>query len=107
MNTARFCYRVVADRSLVLVVDESGRFGGPSVTNAAAEVIDRLGRLVPDLERWRVIYADTDGVWDELVLSPDGRFAAFGLLRARSEAGAIEATELTRFDQHGNPVARL
>lgn len=77
------------DPPLVLLRDQS-RLGGKTITNEPEAVIEKVGRFVPDLSKRRVLYADSDGVWDELLLDGRGRFRDYGLIRARTVDGAIE-----------------
>jgi hypothetical protein len=72
----------------VLVVDQDR---GPSVTNDAENVIDDLSRAQVLAGR-RVLYRDTDGRWDELLVR-DGAFAGFVALGAASAAGALAKAE--------------
>ena len=43
--------------------------GGKTVTNDAEEVIFHLASRGIDFSDLRVIYRDTDGIWDELLIS--------------------------------------
>ena len=58
---------------MIAVVDRHS--GGRSATNDAERVIASLATNF-DLAKFRVIYRDTRGVWDELC-TRDGRFSAF------------------------------
>ncbi len=72
-------YRVsaVRDGFVCLIDDDTGR----SITNAAEEVIAELIAAGYDLSNNRVIYRDTMGIWDELVVK-NGRFSDFRPIRA-------------------------
>jgi hypothetical protein len=89
MAACIYTMKTVQTPPLVVLIDQS-RLGGRSITNAAEEVIAQVSRLVPDLAKRRVIYRDSDGVFDELLLDAHGRFAGFGAIRARTEQGAID-----------------
>lgn len=84
-----FSTRVFAD--VVAIRDECDpRSPTMSVTNAAEHVVQLLAReglITPDR---RVIYRDTQGFWDELVVE-DGRFVRFALIGARSLDDAVLA----------------
>lgn len=61
---------------------------GSSVTNDAENVIEDLLRAGYDLEHNRVLYCDSQGVWDELVVR-SGKFAGFHVLDADDLDAAI------------------
>ncbi len=82
MTRATYGYTVIG--SCVLVVDQDR---GMSVTNDAEAVIADLAALGVLAGR-RVLYRDTDGRWDELVVS-DGAFAGFASLGAMTPEAAI------------------
>ena len=70
---ARAAYTWWEDADEVLVVDlDQGR----SVTTDAGGVVDDLGAAGVDFSGKRVLYRDTMGRWDELVVA-GGRFVAF------------------------------
>lgn len=58
-----------------------------SVTNAVEQVLAE--RIVEAKDR-KVVYQDTDGLWDEIV-HLNGRFKSFAPLRANSMEEAFEA----------------
>ncbi|CAO4181067.1 hypothetical protein EEDFHM_03847 [Methylorubrum populi] len=77
-------YRIELAGDVICVTDLDR--GGASVTNDAAGVIRDLVEAGHDLSRMPVIYRDSTGTWDELVVK-DGRFAGFRHLdTARKEA---------------------
>lgn len=84
-----YALRLHEDPPLVILADQS-IYGGQTITNAADVVVDQLRRVVPDLARRRVIYRDTDGVYDELRMDATCRFVDFHLIRARTVEAAIE-----------------
>jgi hypothetical protein len=63
---------------VIAVVDKDE---GRSVTNDADAVIACLATNF-DLSKYRVIYRDTRGVWDEILVR-DGRFADFRSINER------------------------
>jgi hypothetical protein len=77
-NFCRAVYSVsaVRDGFVCLIDDDKGR----SITNAAEEVIAELITAGYDLSNKRVIYRDTMGLWDELVVK-NGQFSDFRPIR--------------------------
>jgi hypothetical protein len=73
---AVFSYRSYAAVIAVIDLDE-----GRSVTNDAEAVIAQLAEKF-DLSKYRVIYRDTRGIWDELEVC-DGEFAGFRSINER------------------------
>lgn len=71
-STADYTYELHGN--VVCIIDHDN---GMSVTNDIERVLaDIKGEGVP-LGSYRVIYRDTMGVWDEVVLNDDGTFRAF------------------------------
>jgi hypothetical protein len=67
---------------------------GKSVTNDAENVIADLAASF-DLSKYRVIYRDTRGIWDELLVDDStGRFAGFSAINERALPAAL--AKLTR-----------
>jgi hypothetical protein len=62
---------------------------GRSITNDAEAVIADLVRAGYDLRNDRVIYCDTRGVWDELLVT-DGTFSGFESINDTELDAAIE-----------------
>ena len=79
---AEFSYSVHG--SIIAVVDKCK---GRSVTNDAEHVVATLATNF-DLTKFRIIYRDTRGIWDELRLR-DGRFAGFGSINERDIETAL------------------
>ena len=71
MTHSTFTFRV--EGSFILVEDQNV---GMSVTNDAENVIACLATKEFSLANRRVLYRDTEGRWDELLVQ-DGRFAGF------------------------------
>jgi hypothetical protein len=71
-----------------------------SITTAAdrspmtENVIDDLTRQGFDLSRYRVIYRDTRGIWDQLLIDRTGHFAGFSSINERDLSAAL--ARLTR-----------
>lgn len=66
-----------AGRYILCIIDESNEVTpGISVTNSVEQVLgnitDEIGSLPPI-----VIYKDTAGEWDQLLMHPNGKFKAF------------------------------
>ena len=79
---AAFSYRSYG--SVIAVVDHDH---GRSVTNDAEAVIAQLAEKF-DLSKFRVIYRDTRGVWDELLVQ-HGQFAGFRSINERELEAAL------------------
>ncbi|WP_445500643.1 DUF6011 domain-containing protein [Microvirga sp. G4-2] len=82
----RPCYTCELVGDVICIVDLDR--GGKSVTNDAENVIEDLVADGYDLSKLRVIYKDTLGIWDELVVR-DGRFAGFKSINERSRDAAL------------------
>ena len=67
---------------------------GKSVTNDAENVIDDLARQGFDLSLYRVIYRDTRGIWDQMLVDRTGHFAGFSSINERDLSAAL--AKLTR-----------
>lgn len=80
-------YSYELDGNIVCIVDHDH---GRSVTNDVENILADLAADGVDLGSHRVIYRDTLGVWDEIVLKKDGGFKTFKSLNARKLGDAIE-----------------
>ena len=80
---ADYTYTII--NGVVCVIDEGG---APSVTNDAEAVIAELASTGVDLINQPVIYRDTEGQWDELLLV-DGQFSGFRFLQTTDRSVAI------------------
>jgi hypothetical protein len=78
-------YTVSIEPGFICLVDLDQ---GMTITNAAEAVIQNLILAEFDLVNNRVIYQDSLGNWDELVVR-NNRFAGFAPLQATSKAQAI------------------
>jgi hypothetical protein len=81
-NRADYDYTV--EDGVVCIVDNDN---GKSVTNDADAVIEDLVAAGIDLAAHLVIYRDTMGVWDQLLVS-GGKFASFKSINEREKAAA-------------------
>ena len=69
----RASYSCTVHGNVVAIIDHDQ---GKSVTNDAENVIADLAACF-DLSKYRVIYKDTRGIWDQLLVDRTGRFAGF------------------------------
>ncbi len=69
---AVFRFETYGGNVIAVVGIEDGR----SVTNDAEAVIAQLAEKF-DLSKFRVIYQDTRGIWDELLVGAGSRFTGF------------------------------
>jgi hypothetical protein len=83
---ARSCYtcELVSD---VIVIEDLDR-GGKSVTNDADEIVHDLAENGFDLSCYRVIYKDSMGIFDEIVIRA-GRFVGFRSINERTRDAAL------------------
>jgi hypothetical protein len=82
--------RAVYGNVIAIIDHDEGR----SVTNDAENVIDDLTRQGFDLSKYRVIYRDTRGIWDQVLVDRTGRFAGFSTINERDLSAAL--AKLTR-----------
>jgi hypothetical protein len=66
---------------------------GKNVTNDAESVIADLAACF-DLSKYRVIYRDTRGIWDQMLVDRTDRFASFTSINERDLTAAL--AKLTR-----------
>ncbi|WP_342163941.1 DUF6011 domain-containing protein [Methylobacterium sp. SD21] len=76
---------IVGDVLCLIDLDQ----GGPTITNNVEAVIADLVYRKIDLTHLSLIYRDTRGVWDEIVVQ-DGRFAGFRSINVRHRCEALE-----------------
>jgi hypothetical protein len=74
---------VVYDGVIAIFGSDEGR----SLTNDANLVVKTLAGKF-DLSKYRVIYRDTRGIWDEMLVR-DGRFAGFASINERDLEAAL------------------
>lgn len=89
-NKLRSVYSRTVHGDIIAVLDHDG---GKSVTNDAENVVADLAAEF-DLSRYRVIYKDTRGIWDQLLVDRTGRFAGFTSINERDLPAAL--AKLTR-----------
>ena len=83
-NHATYSYSV--GQGVICIIDEDD---GPSDTNTAPQVIEDLRHAGLDLLNQRVIYRDTLGTWDEIVVQ-DGMFSGFKSIHEKTQQDAIQ-----------------
>jgi hypothetical protein len=91
LTEPRSVYSHTVHRHVIAIIDHNG---GRSVTNDVENVIDDLTRQGFDLSRYRVIYRDTRGIWDQLLIDRTGHFAGFSSINERDLSAAL--ARLTR-----------
>jgi hypothetical protein len=85
INEPRSVYSRTVHGTVIAVVDHDE---GRTVTNDAENVIaDLAGDF--DLSKYLVIYRDTRGIWDQLLVDRTGRFAGFSSINERELSAAI------------------
>lgn len=77
--------RTVHGNIIAIVDHDQGR----SVTNDAENVIADLAAQGFDLSRYLVIYKDTCGIWDQLLVDRTGHFAGFSSINERDLPAAL------------------
>ena len=87
----RSVYSHTVHGNVIAIIDHDG---GRSVTNDAQNVIHDLARQGFDLSKYRVIYRDTRGTWDQLLVDRSGHFAGFSSINGRDLSAAL--ARLTR-----------
>lgn len=89
--SADYLYDLTEDRLLVIIDQDSGE---KSVTNDMVNVLADIAQTegLPSLAGVHVTHRDSDGDWNRVVLSQEGRYervCSFGL-RVTDEAKALE-----------------
>lgn len=59
------------------------------MTNDAGNVIADLVAQGVDLSRYQVIFQDTRGIWDQILVDRTGHFAGFSSLNERDLSAAL------------------
>jgi hypothetical protein len=99
MTTRGPIFTVGRQGRFVLVADESGDYpGARTITNAAEDTVAQLARRFPDLAKLVVLYRDTDGHWDRLLVGPDGTFAGFTVFDAQHTTAEAAMEEVGQAD---------
>ena len=91
MGEPRSVYSHTVHANVIAIVDHDG---GRSVTNDVDNVIDDLSQQGFDLLKYRIIYRDTRGIWDQLLVDRTGHFAGFSSINERGLSAAL--ARLTR-----------
>ena len=82
----RSVYSRTVHGNVIAVIDHDQ---GRSVTNDAENVIADLVAQGFDLSRYLVIYRDTRGIWDQLLVDRTGHFAGFSSINERDLSAAL------------------
>lgn len=85
-NKFRAVYSRTVHGNVIAIIDHDQ---GRSVTNDADNVIADLAAQGFDLSRYLVIYRDTRGIWDQLLVDCSGRFAGFSSVNERDLSTAL------------------
>lgn len=85
-NRFRAVYSRTVHGTVIAITDHGG---GKSVTNDAENVIADLARQGFDLSKHPVIYQDTRGIWDQILVDRTGRFAGFSSINERDLGAAL------------------
>ena len=89
-NKLRAVYSRTVHGHVIAIVDHDGP---RSVTNDADNVIADLAADF-HLSKYRVIYRDTRGIWDQMLVDCTGHFAGFSSINERDLPAAL--ARLTR-----------
>jgi hypothetical protein len=84
-NNCRSVYSRAVYGNVIAIIDHDG---AKSVTNDAENVISDLARDL-DLTQYQVIYRDTRGIWDQILVDRTGRFAGYSSINERDLSAAI------------------
>ena len=82
----RAVYSRTVHGNVIAIIDHDQ---GRSVTNDAENVIADLIAQGFDLSRYLVIYRDTRGIWDQLLVDRTGHFAGFSSINERDLSAAL------------------
>ena len=90
-NRERSVYSRTVHGNVIAILDHGE---GNSVTNDAENVIADLVRQGFDLSRYRVIYKNRRGIWDQILVDRTGQFAGYSCLNEGDLPAALD--RLTR-----------
>ena len=90
-NRMRAVYSRAIHGNVIAIIDHDGP---RSVTNDADNVIADLVSQGFDLSHYHVIYKDTRGIWDQILVDRTGHFAGFSSINERDLSAAL--AKLTR-----------
>jgi hypothetical protein len=82
----RSVYSRTVHGNVIAITDHDA---GRSVTNDAENVIADLVAQGFDLARYLVIYRDTRGIWDQILVDCTGHFAGFSTINERDLTAAL------------------
>jgi hypothetical protein len=85
-NKIRAVYSRTVHGNVIAIVDHDQ---GRTVTNDAENIIADLVAQGFDLSRYLVIYKDTRGIWDQLLVDRSGLFAGFSSINERDLSVAL------------------
>jgi hypothetical protein len=86
INEPRSVYSRTVHGNVIAIIDHDE---GRTVTNDAENVIADLIAQGFDLSRYLVIYRDTRGIWDQLLVDRTGHFAGFSSVNERDLSAAL------------------
>jgi hypothetical protein len=86
IDEPRAIYSHAIHGTVIAIIDHDQ---GRTVTNDAANVVDDLTRQGFDLSKYRVIYKDTRGIWDQILVDRTGHFAGFSSINERDLPAAL------------------
>jgi hypothetical protein len=89
-NTLRAVYSRTVHGNVIVLIDHDQ---GKSLTNDAENVIADLAADF-DLSKYLIIYRDTRGIYDQLLVDCTGHFAGFSSINERDLSAAL--AKLTR-----------
>jgi hypothetical protein len=102
-NKCRAVYSCAVHSNVIAIIDhDSGR----SVTNDADNVIADLVSRGFDLSRYHVIYKDTRGIWDQILVDRTGCFCGLQLDQRTRPAGGNRQVNPALTRPPGPPVPR-
>jgi hypothetical protein len=90
IDQPRSVYSCTVHGNVIAITDHDA---GRSVTNDAENVVADLAADF-DLSKYHVIYRDTRGIWDQILVDRTGHFAGFSSINERDLPAAI--AKLTR-----------
>jgi len=91
MKTAIFGHSIVMHNTKkVLCIFDQCIPGYGSVTNTMEDVLAELQSLGYDLRAQPIIYQDSEGIWDSVIILK-GQFQGFRLLNNRNQMDAVAA----------------
>ena len=89
-RVARFAAKIYRRRLTFLALTDLNEAGYPSVTNDVENVLAALVAAGLLVSGRLVIYCDSQGVWDQVLIDGACRFVDFRSLNARSDIEAMQ-----------------